>query len=232
LRALLGSMRLAGTEKLPPLVEQRRLTHTSLWTNLVFDARIRSFGIRQAERRRRFDLRKQEMDIVQAGERMAHHAAHKSEAGKPFARVAGAIFALFDRVPGLRSAMAPLRRNTKINLGERRRVEFEALERRHQREHFMHERRRKALARLEARERRSLETTVRRHLRSAESLQADKWQARKRQIEMNRLDTTVPAEGLGTPVKDNGCKKRNQGLGQNNGQKQDGPKGYRYKREE
>ncbi|WP_041359386.1 hypothetical protein [Nitrobacter hamburgensis] len=95
----------------------------------------------------------------------------------------------------------------------------------------MHERRRKALTRLEARERRSLETKVRRQLRAAESLQTEKWQARKRQLEVNKLDMTVPAEGLGAPAKD-GWKKRNKGLGQTNGQKQDSPKGYRYKREE
>ncbi|MGN6285510.1 MAG: relaxase/mobilization nuclease domain-containing protein [Afipia sp.] len=187
--------------------------------------------IRQAERRKKLDLRKQEMNIIQSSERMALHAAHKSEAGKPFARVAGAIFALLDRVPGLRSVIAPLRRNAKINPAERHRIECEALERRHQREHFMHERRRKALARLEAREKRSLETSVWRQLLAAESLRTEKGQARRRQLEVNKLDLTVPAEGLSAPAKD-GWKKRTKGLGRNNVQKQDGPKGYRYKREE
>jgi hypothetical protein len=205
----------------------------------LVDARVTSrmaeysgkLDARQAERRKRLDLRKQEMLIVQSGERMALHAAHKSEAGKPFARVAGAIFALLDRVPGLRSVIAPLRRSAKINPAERHRIECEALERRHQREHFMHERRHKALARLEAREKRSLETTVRRQLRAAESLRTEKGQARRRQLEVNKLDLTVPADGLSTPAKD-GWKKKTKGLGPNNVQKQDGPKGYRYKREE
>ncbi|MGV7213447.1 hypothetical protein [Bradyrhizobium sp. UFLA05-112] len=51
---------------------------------------------------------------------MALHAAHKSEAQKLFIRAAGAIFALFDRVPGLRSMITPLRRNPKINPAEPR----------------------------------------------------------------------------------------------------------------
>jgi len=79
--------------------------------------------IQQAGRRLKLDGRKQEIDTEHASERMALHAAHKSEAQKPFTRAAGAIFALFDRVPGLRSVIAPLRRNPKINPAERHRLE-------------------------------------------------------------------------------------------------------------
>ncbi len=229
-----------ASEAIPSVEEARKAVRqdaTDIET--LVDARVASrmaehsgkLNARQTERRKKLDLRKQEMLIVQSGERMALHAAHKSEAGKPFARVAGAIFALLDRVPGLRSVIAPLRRNAKVNPAERHRIECEALERRHQREHFMHERRRKALARLEVRERRSLETTVRRQLRAAESLQTEKWQARQRQLEVNKLDLTVPAEGLGAHTKD-GWKKRSKGIGHTKEQKQDGPKGYRYKRED
>jgi hypothetical protein len=100
---------------------------------------------------------------------MALHAAHKAEADKPFARAAGAIFALFDLVPGLRSVIAPLRRNPKINPAERHRIENEALERRHQRERLVLDRRTKALSRLEAWELRSLETAVRRQVQEMEA---------------------------------------------------------------
>jgi hypothetical protein len=71
---------------------------------------------------------------MHGAERMSLNAAHKAESGKPFARAAGAIFALFDRAPGLRSVIAPLRRNPKLNPAERHRIEREAVERRHQRE--------------------------------------------------------------------------------------------------
>ena len=78
---------------------------------------------------------------MHGAERMSLHAAHKAESSKPFARAAGAIFALFDRVLGLRSVIAPLRRNPRLNPAERHHIEREAVERRHQRERFALDRR-------------------------------------------------------------------------------------------
>ena len=112
----------------------------------------------------------------------------------PFARAAGAIFALFERVPGLRSVIAPLRRNPRINPAERHRIEREALDRRHQRERFMLERRLKALGRLEARERRSLESLIRRKVQAMEAVREQKAQVRDDQFEVNKLDITLPPE--------------------------------------
>lgn len=114
------------------------------------------FAARQGARRWKLDSCGQEMTTEHAAECMSLHAAHKSESGTAFARAAGAIFALFDRVPGLRSVIAPIRRNPRLNPMERQRIE-----RRHQRGRFALDRRYKALGRLEARELRSLENTVR-----------------------------------------------------------------------
>ena len=149
---------------------------------------------RHAERRRRLEMRRQAVNTEHAGERMSLHAAHKSESEKPFARAAGAIFALFERVPGLRSVIAPLRRNPRINPAERHRIEREALDRRHQRERFMLERRLKALGRLEARERRSLESLIRRKVQAMEAVREQKAQVRDDQFEVNKLDITLPPE--------------------------------------
>lgn len=81
--------------------------------------------------------------------------APKAEEGRLFNIIAGKVFDLFDRVPGLRSVIAPLRRNPTIN-AERHRLEGDALDRRHNREHHAIDRRADALDKIEARERRGL----------------------------------------------------------------------------
>ena len=138
---------------------------------------------------------------------MSLSAAHKSERsadqsrhvgavgqaqGGPFARAAGTIFALFDRVPGLRSVIAPLRRNPNLNPLERHRIEREALERRHQRERFALDRRYRALDRLERHERRSLQNKVRRQIREMETARELQSERAQDAIEVNKLDVTLP----------------------------------------
>ncbi|MGI8568246.1 MAG: relaxase/mobilization nuclease domain-containing protein [Methylocella sp.] len=193
---------------------------------------------RQAARRLRLDGRAQAIETEQSGERMSLHAAHKSEANKPFARAAGAIFALFDRVPGLRSVIAPLRRNPRINPAERHRIEEAALARRHQRERFILERKYKALSRLDARERRSLETVIRREMQAMEGGHEQNAQQRQDQIEVNKLDITLPGE---KPDASFAAKKREgkdawkvrqEKLAERYAQKQNRPKGYRHTRED
>jgi len=161
------------------------------------------------------------------------HAAHRAEADKPFARAAGAIFALFDRVPGLRSVIAPLRRNPKINLAERQRIEREALERRHQRERLVLDRRRKALSRLEAWELRSLETAVRRQVLELEVAREQKVQTVQDRIEVNKLDIILPQGELHADAKTKkGWKARQDKLGAGKERKQDQSRGYRRGRDE
>ncbi len=151
---------------------------------------------RQAARRRKLDSRAQEIATEHAAERMALHAAHKSESDKPFARAAGAIFALFDRVPGLRSVIAPLRRNPKLNPGERHRIERDALDRRHGRESYALDRRYAAVGRLDAWELRSLENRVRRQVYEMETERGQRAETLQDQIEVNKLDITLPRDGL------------------------------------
>jgi hypothetical protein len=186
-------------------------------------------------RRHKLDGRAQEIATTHGSERMSLHAAHKAEAGKPFARAAGAIFALLDRVPGLRSVIAPLRRNPKLNPVERQRLEREALKRRHQRERLAVERRYKALARLEARERRSLETAVRRQVYEMEAARDLKAETMQDRIEVNKLDIILPQGEFRAADKKKeaeGWKARREKLGSGAGQKQKRPRGYRHGRED
>lgn len=184
-------------------------------------------------RQHKFDGRTQELATTHGGERMALHAAHKAEADKPFARAAGAIFALFDRVPGLRSVIAPLRRNPKINPAERQRIEREALERRHQRERLVLDRRRKALARLEAWELRSLETAVRRQIQEMEAARERSVQTAQDRIEVNKLDIVLPQGELHADAKKKkGWKARQGRLGTSQDRKQNQSRGHRRGRDE
>jgi hypothetical protein len=187
---------------------------------------------RHAVRRRKLDGRAQEVATEQAAERMALHAAHKSEADKPFARAAGAIFALLDRVPGLRSVIAPLRRNPRLNPKERQRVESDALDRRHQRERYALDRRYKALGRLEARELRSLENKVRRKVLEVETGRDQKLETLQDKIEVNKLDITLPMEGLKAADKKQtkGWKGRKAQVAEKQVQKR--PRGYRFTRDD
>jgi hypothetical protein len=110
----------------------------------------------QARRNRIIEGKRQQLAITHASERMALHAAQKAEDGRLFNVIAGRLFDLFDRVPALRSVIAPLRRNPAINAAERHRIENEALDRRHARERYGIDRRGAALDMIEARERRGL----------------------------------------------------------------------------
>jgi hypothetical protein len=188
---------------------------------------------RQVARRRKLDARAQEAATEHAAERMALHAAHKSESDKPFARAAGAIFALLDRVPGLRSVIAPLRRNPKLNPAERHRTERDALDRRHGRENYALDRRYAALRRLDAWELRSLENTVRRQVHEMEAARGQKEETLQDRIEVNKLDITLPGDSLlaGRGRKASGWKASQEKLAKP-AQKRNRPKGYRHSRDD
>lgn len=110
----------------------------------------------EARRRRAIDAKRQQLAVLHASERLSLHAAHKAEQDRLFNILAGKVFALFERVPALRSVIAHLRRNPEINSAERHRLEDEALDRRHERESRAIDRREAALDKIEARERRGL----------------------------------------------------------------------------
>lgn len=201
--------------------------------NRAMAERAAKLSAQHKARRHRLDGRAQKLATTHGSERMSFNAAHKSEAGKPFARAAGAIFALFDRVPGLRSVIAPLRRNPKINPAERHRIEREALERRHQRERLVLERRYKALGRLETRELRSLETEIRRQVYEMEAARELKAETVQDQIEVNKFDIVLPQAKLDlVQKKKSGWGTRKETLGAGRSHKQNKPRGYRMTRDD
>lgn len=145
----------------------------------------------EARRRRAIDVKRQRLAITHAAERMALHAAHKAEEGKLFNIVAGRMFALFERVPALRSVIAHLRRNPAINAAERHRIENEALERRHGREQKALDRRVAALDKIEARERRGLIRDLVRQTRVEDQMRAAQTEQREREARETAHDITA-----------------------------------------
>lgn len=134
----------------------------------------------EARRRRHIEGRRQALEVTHRAERLSLQAVHKSEQDRLFNVIAGKVFALFDRVPALRSVIAHLRRNPAINAAERHRLENEALDRRHDREGHSIDRRAAALDKIEARERRSLirdlvqQARVQDQLREAQTVQRER----------------------------------------------------------
>lgn len=111
------------------------------------------------------------------------------------------MFALFDRVPALRSVIAPLRRNPAINPAERHRLENEALDRRHDRERQAIDRRAAALDKIEARERRGLIRDLVRETRVQDQVRQTQTAEREREIRQTADEITAvrpEAEGRAT----------------------------------
>jgi hypothetical protein len=118
---------------------------------------------------------------------------------------------------------------------ERQRIEKEALERRHQRERMMLDRRGRALDRLEARERRSLETALRRKVSAMETLSDQKAAQRYNEIEVNKLDIAMPKKAEEVTRKRDGkesWKARRDTLESRHGSRLNRPKGHGIGRDE
>ena len=115
---------------------------------------------KQAARRLEVQQAEQQLFTRQQAERLALHAAQKSESRGFLFRVRSAVADLIRRTPGLRSVLSHIQKMTHLDPKERHRLENEALARRHAREKRDIERRRRTLARLETRERQSLEKAV------------------------------------------------------------------------
>jgi len=145
----------------------------------------------QARRNKLIEARRQQLAMTHASERMAMHAAHKAEQGRIFNIIAGKVFDLFDRVPGLRSVIAPLRRNPAINAAERHRIEDEALQRRHQRETNAIDRRADALDKIEARERRGLVRDLVKQTRAEDVQRQAQSEQRQREARETAHDITA-----------------------------------------
>lgn len=122
----------------------------------------------QALRRNKVEQRHQTLLTSQAAERLALSAAQHAEMQRPFTAAAMRVVELIQSVPGLRSVLAPILNSPSLSPAFRHEQSRHALQQRHDREKAVSERRLDVLAKLEARERRSLQTSVTRSLRNEE----------------------------------------------------------------
>ncbi|WOS62028.1 relaxase/mobilization nuclease domain-containing protein [Sinorhizobium fredii] len=132
---------------------------------------------RQAARHLEIQQAEQEMLTRQQSERLALHAAQKSEAEGILFRVRSAVADLIGRTPGLRSVLAPIQKMTHLDPRERHRLENDALARRHGREKLEIERHKRFEARIEKREALSREKALRREQRLAQEIRLEKERA-------------------------------------------------------
>jgi hypothetical protein len=191
---------------------------------------------KQAARRLALDQREQRMLVTHAAERLVLAATQHAESKRPFTAAAMLVFALIERVPALRSVLAPILRNPALNPAERHARSREALSRRHARERGFAERRKDFLRQLEARELRSLRADLTRRLRVEERLRAQKSAERYDQFVANTRDITEPTLGSDAARAKTGkeaWRQRQDKLSQDHGAKQTRrPPGYRYRRDE
>ena len=151
--------------------------------------------MQEARRRRHIEQKRQQLAVTHASERMALHAAQKAEDGRLFNVIAGKVFALFERVPALRSVLAHLWRNPAVNAGERHRLEDEALDHRHERENHAIDRRAVALDKIEARERRGLIRDLIRQTRVEDIQRQAQTEQRERVARETAYDITAEKPG-------------------------------------
>lgn len=149
----------------------------------------------ETRRRRAIDAKRQELAMLHTSERLSLHAAHKAEQDRLFNVIAGKVFALFERVPALRSVIAHLRRNPAINAAERHRLEDEALDRRHERESRAIGRREAALDKIEARERRGLIRDLVKQTRVDDVERQAQTEQREREVRETAHDITAEKTG-------------------------------------
>jgi hypothetical protein len=134
-------------------------------SELAERAAARALELQQAE---------QELLIRQQQERLALHAAQKSEGGGFLFRVRSAVADLIRRTPALRSVIGHIQKLTHLDPRERHQLESEALARRYAREKLDIERRRRMDASIETRERQSLEKFMRKAQRLQEAARLER----------------------------------------------------------
>ncbi|CAH1666213.1 Relaxase [Hyphomicrobiales bacterium] len=145
----------------------------------------------EARRRRHIEEKRQALEVTHRAERLSLRAVHKSEQDRLFNVIAGKVFALFERVPALRSVIAHLRRNPAISADERHRLETEALGRRHERERNSIDRREAALDKIEARERRGLIRDLVQQARVEDQMREAQTTQREREARQTADDITA-----------------------------------------
>ncbi|WP_318886369.1 relaxase/mobilization nuclease domain-containing protein [Sinorhizobium meliloti] len=139
----------------------------------------------QTARRLELQQAAQEMLTRQQAERLALHAAQKTESRGILFRVRSAVADLIARTPGLRSVLSHIQKMTHLDPKERHRLEDDALSRRHARERLEIGRMRRMHARLDTRERASLEKAMRKaaRLHEAARLEIERTAEQARSVE-------------------------------------------------
>lgn len=114
------------------------------------------FAENQVRRRAELAGVEQALLVRQASEKLALHAAQQRESKALLFRVRSAVADLIGRTPALRSILGHIQKLTHLDPKARHRLERETLARRHAREKIDIERKKRALAKIEAREQRAL----------------------------------------------------------------------------
>lgn len=142
-------------------------------------AKDAELNAKQAARRLEVRQAEQELLIRHQAERLALHAAQKSESRGFLFRVRSAVADLIGRTPGLRSVLSYIQKKTDLDPQVRHSLENEALARRHARERRDIDRQNRFLARVEKREQRSLERSLLREQRLQEAARLEaEWAAK------------------------------------------------------
>lgn len=192
---------------------------------------VRVLSEKQAKRRAPLELKHQQVELVHRSERLALHAAQKSEMQRPFSRAAAAVFGLFSRMPALRSVLKPIYRS-RLNPVERQNQERAALQRRHMRERGMIASKEEVLKKLEAKERLSLQTKLRRTIRLEEVAKQDRSQERYDQFVTNTQDMAAPKHDANARSGKDAWRDRKEELARKQGQRRKAAPGYKLNRDE
>ncbi|MCH8097902.1 MAG: relaxase [Proteobacteria bacterium] len=133
------------------------------------DRSINALKARQKARRRPLTSKEQQLLVTHAAERMSLHAAQKQETHSFYYRIKTAVLRLIARTPALRSILAHITKNPRLNPNERHALENTALQERHDRERITIEREKRSMATVETREIKALEQALRRKITETET---------------------------------------------------------------
>jgi hypothetical protein len=128
--------------------------------------------------------------VTQQQERLALHAAQKSEASGTLFRMRSRVAELISGSPALRSVLGHISERTGLDPRERHKLENKALGRRHEREKIVLEGQKKALDKIDRRERISLERDLKRDALKERAKRHEKQSPEQK--ETTRIEKTDP----------------------------------------
>lgn len=150
----------------------------------------------QAARWQALAQTEQAMLLIQQQERLALHAAQHAEASGMFFRMRTHVADLISGSPAMRSVLGHISERARLDPRARHRLENEALERRHEREKIALEGQKKALDKIDRRERVSLERDLKREALKERAKKEEKLVAEEKdQVRLQRTDPRLLDEG-------------------------------------